>query len=240
MIDLLTIVVFAAVTWCVASEGAWGAALVFLSVLFSGLLAMNFFEPLAVFLQSNVSSSPFWRNQWDSIALLGLFALFVWLLRAATEYLSPTFIHVQKTLYEVSRWAFGAVTAYVTVAFLLTALHTADLPREFSGFAPEPDRRTAIGGHALDFQWLGFTQYVSSRSFRKGSLGYIFDGPRAPLPGQDDLKHLHGKIYPSFPIRYGFRRESGGHVTAAAPPAGATPTQQPTGTTPSRGTRPNF
>jgi hypothetical protein len=238
MIDLLVIVVFAAVTWCVASEGAWGAALVFLSVLFSGLLAMNFFEPLAAFLESTVSRSAFWRNQWDAISLVGLFALFVWLLRTATEHLSPTFIHLQPMLYGFSRWTCALLTGYVTTAFLLTALHTAALPREFAGFAPEPERRGPICRRATDFQWLGFTQYVSARSFRKGSRGHIFDGPGAPLPGQDDLDHLKGKVYPSFPIRYGFRRETGGK--AAAPATGSGAAKQPTGSSSGGGTRPKF
>ena len=47
MIDILMLLILAVVTWCVASEGAWGAGLTFLSVLFAGLFAMNWFEPLA-------------------------------------------------------------------------------------------------------------------------------------------------------------------------------------------------
>ena len=38
----ILLLVVVAVTWCVAGEGAWGAGLTFLCVLFAGLLAMNF------------------------------------------------------------------------------------------------------------------------------------------------------------------------------------------------------
>src|SRR5690606_35794892 len=41
MIDIFLIAIVAVVTWCVASEGAWGAALTLFSVVFAGLLAMN-------------------------------------------------------------------------------------------------------------------------------------------------------------------------------------------------------
>jgi len=73
-VDILLAAVLGIVTWCVAAEGAWGAAAIFLAVLFSGLLAMNFFEPLADFLQANMASS--WHQRWDVISLVGLFAMF--------------------------------------------------------------------------------------------------------------------------------------------------------------------
>ena len=50
MIDIALLLVWGIVTWCVASEGPWGAAIVCISSVISGLLAMNFFEPTAEFL----------------------------------------------------------------------------------------------------------------------------------------------------------------------------------------------
>lgn len=47
MIDIACLAVVGVVVWCVSSEGIWGAAQTFLCVLLAGLLAMNFFEPLA-------------------------------------------------------------------------------------------------------------------------------------------------------------------------------------------------
>ena len=43
------------------------------------------------------------------------------------------------------RWTCGLATGYVTVAFLLTALHTAPLPREFLGFSGEKKNFFGIG-----------------------------------------------------------------------------------------------
>jgi hypothetical protein len=58
------------------------------------------------------------------------------------------------------------VTAYTTAAILLTALHTAPLPREFWGFRPE---RTHVlfDAFAPDREWLGFVQHVTNKPFAR-------------------------------------------------------------------------
>lgn len=221
MIDILLIAIVGVVTWCVASEGAWGAALTLLSVIFAGLLAMSFFEPLANFLQQNVGSSVEWAHRWDMIALIGLFAALVFGLRTATDHLMLVDLQVHGLAYDVSRWAFGALTGYVTMALLLTSLHTAPLPREFLGFKPE---RGNLLGLAPDRQWLGFNQYVSEKAFNRGANGPIFDGPKFSAYAGGEMK-----VWPSFPIRYASRREryamGGGAVTTQTPPAQSAPPQ---------------
>lgn len=232
MIDIALLAVIAAVTWCVASEGAWGAAFMLLSVLFSGLVAMNFFEPFADFLENTVSNSPDMHYRWDIIALLTLFVGSLLLLRTATEKLMPTLVLVHPLAFDGIRWSCALATGYVTMAFLLTALHTAPLPREFLGFTPE--RQNLFNMAAPDRQWLGFTQYVSERVFPTGN---IFDGPRFNVTGAyaypENLKPNSDDktpVWPSFPIRYAARRDefaSGGAASAeqstAAPAQGAPP-----------------
>jgi hypothetical protein len=208
---LLLIVV--AVTWCVAAEGAWGAGLTFLCVLFSGVLAMNFFEPVANLLDGMGSAV---EDYSDLVALVGLFALFTFLARLATDNISPTDIEMDARVYNVARWLFGLATGYTTMAILLTALHTAPLPRSFVGFSPE--RANFFDTAAPDRQWLGFTQHVSEKVLRTGR---VFDGPMFEMPGTDQ------KYWPSFPIRYATRRQdrasgrktsaTGGGLPAAAP-----------------------
>tara|TARA_R110002095_G_scaffold95397_1_gene83312 strand:+ start:7073 stop:7738 length:666 start_codon:yes stop_codon:yes gene_type:complete len=211
MIDIILLAILGIVTWCVASEGAWGAGFIFVSVLLAGLLAMNYFEPLATFLTDNISSSGAWRQRWDSIALVGLFVAFIFLFRELTVRIAPTYMQVHPLVHEIARWSFAALTGYIAMAFLLTALHTAPLPREFAGFTPE--RNNLFGAAAPDRQWLGFTQYVSEKSMRNGAAGHLFDGPEYTFPQQQN------SIWPSFPIRYATRRARGaaGGVSSAAP-----------------------
>jgi hypothetical protein len=191
---LILLLIVAGVTWCVAGEGPWGAVLTFLSVLFAGLLAMNFFEPVANLLDSMIGSAV--EDYSDLVALLGLFALFTFLLRLASDNISPTEIEVDGRLHQVTRWLFGLMTGYLTMAILLTSLHTAPLPRNFLGFKPEGTNFFDIS--APDRQWLGFTQHVSEKIL---STGKIFDGPRYSMPEGGE------RIWPSFPIRYATKRQ---------------------------------
>ncbi|MFN0195791.1 MAG: CvpA family protein [Planctomycetaceae bacterium] len=228
MIDILLLIVLGVVTWCVAGEGAVGAALIFFSVLFAGLLAMNFFEPVAALLES-ISSNSSWVALCDITALLGLFGLLAFGLRAATEYYSPTYIQVPNLMHHIGRWGFGVMTGYLSMAIVLTALHTSPFPREFIGFKPE--RKNFLNFSAPDRQWLGFVQYVSETSLRKGESN-IFDGPKYALPGQTN------NTWPSFPIRYAYRRQviASGVTTFSAPEAAPIAPPTPGGS----GTRPNF
>lgn len=197
MIGIILLLIMGVVAWCVASEGAWGAGILFLISIFSGLLAMNFFEPLANYLQTAMGTSRAWSFRLDMICLVGLFAGFVFGFRMLAEYLQPTFIAVHPLVYDGVRWVFGGLTGYVVMAFLLTALHTAPLPRTFLGFTPEG--RNLLGMTAPDRQWLGFTQYVSEHSLVRSGKPRIFDGPTGKRGDYEG-------VWPSFPIRYASRR----------------------------------
>jgi hypothetical protein len=191
---IVLLFVMAIVMWCVASEGAFGAGLTFLCVVFAGLLAMNFFEAVAGLLDG---LGTWFKDYSDLIALVGLFIVLVFLARLATDNIAPTEIEYDARVYNVVRWLFGVATGYVTMAFLLTALHTAPLPRSFLGFSPE--RANLFDIAAPDRQWLGFTQHVSEKIL---ATGRIFDGPYFAAPETDQ------RIWPSFPIRYASRRQT--------------------------------
>ena len=205
MIEVLMLIILAAVTYTVAGEGAWGAAITCLSVILAGLFAMNFYEPICNSLMGN---DYWWQTRLDLVVLVGLFAAAVGGIRAGADYLSPTYIGVHRMLHEGARWGCGLLTGYVTMAFLLTALHTAALDREFIGFKAE---RANFFGVSPDRQWLGFTQWTTERVFCK-SPARIFDGPVIELgePGA-----VPNKVWPSFPIRYATRRERGSGAAVA-------------------------
>ena len=129
------------------------------------------------------------------------------------------------TFDQGGRWVFGALAGYATMAFLLTSLHTAPLPREFMGFKPE---RSNFFGMAPDRQWMGFTQYVSEKPFAyfkykdpdtQELIPLAFDGKYEVLG--DKSARYPNTIWPSFPIRYAMRRDqvAGGsnQGSAAAP-----------------------
>jgi hypothetical protein len=193
LFGVILALIVVAVAWCVAGEGAWGAGLTFLCVLFAGLLAMNFFEFVAGLLDGMGSTV---QDYSDVAALVGLFTLFTFLGRLATDNISPTEIEFDARVHNAARWLFGAATGYATMAILLTALHTAPLPRNFIGFSPE--RANLFDSLAPDRQWLGFTQHVSEKVLRSKR---VFDGSKFKMPGTDQ------EYWPSFPIRYATKRQ---------------------------------
>src|SRR5713226_7683227 len=175
LFSLILVGIVAVVTWCVASEGVFGAGLTFLCVLFAGLLAMNFFEPVANMIDGGAGSIT--RDYADVVALLGLFIALTFVGRLATDNIAPTEIEYDARVYQAGRWLFALATGYTTMAILLTALHTAPLPRNFLGFSPE--RQNLFDIAAPDRQWLGFTQHISEKILGTGA---IFDGPKYPEP----------------------------------------------------------
>ncbi len=227
---ILLLLIVVVVTWCVASEGAFGAGLTLLCVLFAGLLAMNFFEPVADMLDG---VGTWMKDYSDFMALVGLFALFVFLGRLACDSIAPTEIEYDARIYNAARWLFALATGYVTMAILLTAVHTAPLPREFLGFAPE--RKNLFDVDAPDRRWLGLTQHVSEKILATGA---IFDGPRFSMPETPQ------QIWPSFPIRYATKRQlyaaprAPGAAAPAPQPATAPPTAPGTGAPPGSGGAP--
>jgi hypothetical protein len=237
LIDLILLAVLGGVTWMVSNDGAWSAGCTFVCTILAGLLAMNFFEPLSILLTGAMQE---WAYRWDMVALVGLFVGFVFLFRVLSERIVPTYIQVPAMVDQGGRWAFALATGYVTMAFLLTAVHTAPLPREFLGFRPE---RPNFFGVAPDRQWLGFTQYVTEKSFARFDrnigigasnkpLPHAFDAEYIPIPLGDGSTYAN-TIFPSFPIRYAMRR--GGAPVAAAPAAVQPPRPAPVQPTPGGG-----
>ena len=98
MIDIVLIAILAGVAWCVASEGFAGALQTAVICIISGLLAMNFFEPMAGALSGMLPAA---YNAWaDAISLLGLYAILVTLMRLGVEKVAPGFPDTKKPLYE--------------------------------------------------------------------------------------------------------------------------------------------
>ncbi|MBV8228631.1 MAG: CvpA family protein, partial [Planctomycetaceae bacterium] len=78
LVNMLICLFIAGITYALMSEGLWGAALMFFNVLFAGILAFNFYEPLAALLSSNVEFS---RGFADMVCLMSLFIVALFILR---------------------------------------------------------------------------------------------------------------------------------------------------------------
>jgi len=204
MIDIILLAIFGIVVWMVASDGPWSAAIAFVSVLLSGLIAVNYFEPVANLIQQNGAGSFEWQNRLDILVFFGLFSISVFVLRSASETLLPTYAEVHGLVYDGARWGFALLTGYLLTAIICMSLHLAPLPREFLGFTPE---RGNLLGMAPDRQWLALAQFISEKAMRRvrpDGRSVIFDGAAFPA-NPADPKSM--RIWASFPIKYATRRQ---------------------------------
>jgi hypothetical protein len=169
-LTLLLLVIFFCCIGFTVQNGIWGNGILLIIVVSAGLLAVNYFEPLANYLQS---LEPSYTYLFDFLAFWAVFALSAGLLRALTDKLSTVKVKFRKPFDQIGGLILGAWVGWVMVCITLMSLHTAPLARNFmqGAFQEKPDSRMFFG-LAPDRTWLGFAQKSSEGAF---STGQVFD-----------------------------------------------------------------
>ena len=165
VIDLVIAFLILLLTYALSSEGLWGAALMFFNVVFGGLIAFNFYEPLAKLIDSTGIG---WGFS-DTLSLLSIFCVSVMLLRMTTETLAPAMVRFPVPVYHAGRVFFALATSLVTMAILVLAFHTAPVHKKIFG-AIDYKYKPPFG-MGLDHQWLGFFQYTTGMIFARYGSG---------------------------------------------------------------------
>jgi hypothetical protein len=165
VVDLVISFLILLMTYAISSEGLWGAALMFFNVVFGGLIAFNFYEPLAKLIDSTGIS---WGFS-DALSLLLIFCVAVMLLRMTTETLAPAMVRFPTPIYQAGRFLFALATSVVTMAILILAFHTAPVHKEIFG-AIDYKYKPPFG-MGLDHHWLGFFQYNTGMVFAQYGSG---------------------------------------------------------------------
>lgn len=224
VVDLVISFLILLMTYALSSEGLWGAALMFFNVLFGGLIAFNFYEPLARLIDSTGIG---WGFS-DTLSLLSIFSVSVLLLRMTTETIAPAMVRFPTPIYHAGRLVFALGTSLVTFAILILAFHTAPVHKKIFGVIDYKHKPPF--GMGLDHQWLGFFQYTTGEVFARSGAGpldpynaygraRVFD-PRARWL----LDHQEARPYGEGPI---LGEEGGGGETAAGTGAGPAAKGQP-------------
>ncbi|MGB0067830.1 MAG: hypothetical protein WBQ11_07275 [Isosphaeraceae bacterium] len=165
VIDLVMAFLILLLTYALSSEGLWGAALMFFNVVFGGLIAFNFYEPLAKLIDSTGIG---WGFS-DTLSLLSIFCVSVMLLRMTTETLAPAMVRFPVPVYHAGRVFFALATSLVTMAILVLAFHTAPVHKKIFG-AIDYKYKPPFG-MGLDHQWLGFFQHTTGMIFARYGSG---------------------------------------------------------------------
>jgi hypothetical protein len=165
LLDTLLVALMLFMTYVLTSEGAWGTALMFFNVLFAGLIAFNFFEPLADLIDSTGIG---WSYS-ETLAMMLIFCVSVLILRLTTDSLAPVMVRFPNPVYQVTRLAFGFATTVVTFAIILLAFHAAPVHKKIFGYIDYNTKPPF--GFGIDHGWLGFFQYTTGDIFARYGHG---------------------------------------------------------------------
>ncbi len=131
-----TLIVMFIVAYALMVEGILGAFTMFVNVIIAGLVACNFWEPLAAYLEPNFFDT-FLSGYEDSLCLTGVFWLTLVLLRVATTQFAPAEIEVHPAIQRGGGALFGMLTGYLVSGFLLCMFQTLPWQVRFLDFDPD-------------------------------------------------------------------------------------------------------
>jgi len=165
MMNLMLSMIFFACLASLVASGLWNNALMLINVIIAALIATNYYEPLATWLDGQWKS---YTYLWDFVALWAIFAVSMIVLRTATDQISTVRVRFRRPLEIGGGIFFACCVAWTMVCFTTMTLHTAPLAQNFmrGGFQPTPQSRMFFG-LAPDQKWLGFMQAVSNGSLSK-------------------------------------------------------------------------
>jgi hypothetical protein len=169
---LMFVIFFACVAMCYA-EGFWSNAIRLINVVTAALLAVNFYEPVARWLDEQ---QPSYTYLWDFLSLWAVFCIFLVIFRLLTDKLSHVKVRFMKIVDRIGSGILTAWIGWVMICFVMMTLHTAPLSCNFlrGDFLTGTDERMVLG-FAPDRQWLAFTQRMSSGVFSRSEEGHVFD-----------------------------------------------------------------
>ena len=185
ILPALLVVIFIAVAISLYTEGLWGNSLRLINTVTAALLATNFYEPLAGWLEGMM---PSYKYFCDFISLWLLFAISMGVLRAATDFVSKVKVRFLKIVDQIGSGVLACCVAAVMVSFVTMTLHTAPLAEKFLKGGFQSDKKM-MAGLAPDRKWLGFSQTVSRGSFSRSS-----PKPLNPQHFRDSYKQRRAEI----------------------------------------------
>ena len=166
VIDLAILLITLGIMYALMSEGFWGATLMLFNVLFSGLIAFNFYEPLADLLIKNV---PDLASFADVICLMTLLLVSLILLRIMTAVLGKRQIRFPSIVSNLGRILVGLVAAALTVGILLCSFATAPVHKKLFGTISADDKPPL--GLSLNHRWLFVVRNASEHAFARYASG---------------------------------------------------------------------
>jgi uncharacterized membrane protein len=139
LLTFVSILIMFAVAYAFLREGILTACVMCINILLAGLVAFNFWEPLARLADPPLNGT-FMGGYEDALCLLILFCVTLALLRVATNALSPSMVVFPPAVQRGGGFAFGLLAGYFVAGFLLCTFQTLPWHENFMFFEPGIDR----------------------------------------------------------------------------------------------------
>ncbi len=143
MLELFTLAVMLIVGYSYFREGLLTSLATLVNVFISGLVAFNFFEPLAEQLETTFNGT-FLQGTEDAVALFVLFLAPLALLRWVTNNLANQEIEMPALVQQFGASAVALLTGYLLAGFLVCMLQTLPWGEHFLGFNAQVEKETSI------------------------------------------------------------------------------------------------
>jgi hypothetical protein len=163
MLIVCTLVIMLAVAYFHAREGLFTAVTMLVNVLAAGLIAFNFWEPLAALLGSGAL-----KPYADILCLTLVFGVTLVVLRTITNNLNDTQIEFPPVPQALGGGAVGLLTGYLLSGFLICALETVPWGQHFLDFEPRTESESGLRSvMPPDRVWLAMMHRASTHSFSR-------------------------------------------------------------------------
>jgi Colicin V production protein len=193
LLILCLIIIFLVCLLMSLASGLWGNLIMVFNVILAALIATNYFEPLAGWLDGQMPSYTFLL---DFIAMWLIFALAVVVLRAITDTLSRVKVRFKKPVELVGGLVCGGIVGWLMICFTMFSLHTAPLGYTFLGGGFDPATNMFFGT-APDRSWGRFAAgqsdvengpLTSGQEFELAAYLQRYAGRRAAFEQQPALR----------------------------------------------------
>ena len=141
LLGFLTVLVMLMVAYAFWRQGVLPAFAMAVNVLLAGLVAFNFFEPIAAELDPMLAGS-FLHGYEDSLCLMVLFCLTLLFLRWAANALIHSTIEYHAVVQQGGAVLFGLFAGYLVAGFLICVAQTLPLGQHFMKFEARIDPST--------------------------------------------------------------------------------------------------
>jgi hypothetical protein len=193
----ILLICFAIVAGVSARQGLWSSAINVVNITMAGLIATNFFEPLARLIDSGGTN-----YMMDSIMLWSVFAFTFIIFRMITQSLSDHDVHFIKPIDIAGRAILGIWAGWVFVCFTAFAMVTAPIGSQPLGAWDSPEAKSFLV-FSPERMWMAFAQ---SRSM--GALSNTYSGSGDDLIPED--RETGSQVFDSkgeFSYKYYARRK---------------------------------